>query len=89
MGCIRDDDEEEEYRSLVRNFVVWCHMNNLQLNTSKTKELVIDFGRDRHSPRPVLLGTEEAEVVKTYKYLGLWLDNVGEQSLDSAPHIVP
>ena len=50
-------------------------MNNLQLNTSKTKELVIDLGRDRPSPRPVLLGTEEVEVVKTYKYLGLWLDN--------------
>ena len=32
MGCIRDN-EEEEYRILVRNFVVWCHMNNLQLNT--------------------------------------------------------
>ena len=54
---------------------IWCHMNNLQLNTSKTKELVIDLGRDRPSPRPVLLGTEEVEVVKTYKYLGLWLDN--------------
>ena len=53
-------------------FVVWCHTNNLQLNTSKTKELVIDFGRDRPRPRPVLLGAEEVE---TYKYLGLWLDN--------------
>ena len=60
MGCIRDD-EEEEYRSLVRNFAVWCHTNNLQLNNSKTKELVIDFGRGR--PRPVLLGAEEVEVV--------------------------
>ena len=64
MGRIRDD-KEEEYKSLVRNFVVWCHMNNLQLNTSKTKELVIDLGRDRPSPRPVLLGMEEVEVVKT------------------------
>ena len=50
---------------MVRNFGVWCHMNNLQLNTSKTKELIIDFGRDRSSPRPVLLGMEEVEVVKT------------------------
>ena len=46
VGCIRDN-EEEEYRSLVRNFVVWYHTNNLQLNTSKTEELVTDFGRDR------------------------------------------
>ncbi|TWW61276.1 putative E3 ubiquitin-protein ligase HECTD4 [Takifugu flavidus] len=74
VGCIRDD-EEEEYRCLVRDFVAWCHNNGLQLNTSKTKELVIDFGRDRPRPRPVQIGTEEVEGVQTYKYLGLWLDN--------------
>ncbi|TWW73990.1 hypothetical protein D4764_15G0013860 [Takifugu flavidus] len=53
------DDQEEEYRCLVRDFVAWCHNNGLQLNTSKTKELVIDFGRDRPRPRPVQIGTEE------------------------------
>ncbi|TWW53314.1 putative RNA-directed DNA polymerase from transposon BS [Takifugu flavidus] len=74
VGCIRDD-QEEEYRCLVRDFVAWCHNNGLQLNTSKTKELVIDFGRDRPRPRPVQIGTEEVEGVQTYKYLGLWLDN--------------
>ncbi|TWW81840.1 hypothetical protein D4764_01G0016550 [Takifugu flavidus] len=51
------------------------HNNSLQLNTSKTKELVIDFGRDRPRPRPVQIGTEEVEGVQVYKYLGLWLDN--------------
>ncbi|TWW62745.1 hypothetical protein D4764_04G0013920 [Takifugu flavidus] len=74
VGRIRDD-EEEEYRCLVRDFVAWCHYNGLQLNTSKTKELVIDFGRDRPRPRPVQIGTEEVEGVQTYKYLGLWLDS--------------
>ncbi|XP_078795139.1 uncharacterized protein LOC144988552 [Oryzias latipes] len=73
VGCI-SGDEEEEYRSLVDDFVVWSHKNNLQLNTSKTKELVVDFGRDRPNPRPVLIGVEEVEVVQTYTYLGLWLD---------------
>ncbi|KAI3362317.1 hypothetical protein L3Q82_012639, partial [Scortum barcoo] len=46
-----------------------------QLNTSKTKELVIDFGRSRPSPRPVLLEGAEVEAVDSYRYLGLWLDN--------------
>ncbi|KAI3353218.1 hypothetical protein L3Q82_019768 [Scortum barcoo] len=46
VGCIRDD-REEEYRRLVGDFAAWCHTNHLQLNTSKTKELVIDFGRSR------------------------------------------
>ena len=74
VGCIRGD-REEEYRSLVRDFALWCHTNCLQLNTSKTKELVIDFGRSRPRPRPVLLEGAEVEAVQSYKYLGLWLDN--------------
>ncbi|TWW58921.1 hypothetical protein D4764_06G0004510 [Takifugu flavidus] len=61
--------------SLCVGLLCWCHNNSLQLNTSKTKELVIDFGRDRPRPRPVQIGTEEVEGVQTYKYLGLWLDN--------------
>ena len=74
VGCIRGD-REEEYRSLVGDFALWCHTNRLQLNTSKTKELVIDFGRSRPSPRPVLLDGAEVEAVNSYKYLGVWLDN--------------
>ncbi|KAI3370912.1 hypothetical protein L3Q82_007432 [Scortum barcoo] len=74
VGCIRDD-REEEYRRLVGDFAAWCHTNHLQLNTSKTKELVIDFGRSRPRPRPVLLEGAEVEAVDSYKYLGLWLDN--------------
>ena len=73
MGCIRDD-QEKEYWSLVRDFVVWCHTNSLQLNTSRTKELVIDFGRAKPRMRTVLIEGEEVEVLETYKYLRLWLD---------------
>ncbi|KAI3365314.1 hypothetical protein L3Q82_010404, partial [Scortum barcoo] len=72
VGCIRDD-REEEYRRLVGDFAAWCHTNHLQLNTSKTKELVIDFGRSRPRPRPVLLEGAEVEAVDSYRYLGLWL----------------
>ncbi|TWW54575.1 hypothetical protein D4764_0192180, partial [Takifugu flavidus] len=43
VGCIRDD-EEEEYRCLVRDFVAWCHNNSLQLNTSKTKNWSLTLG---------------------------------------------
>ena len=34
---------EEEYRGLVDSFVEWCEQNHLLLNTSKTKEMVVDF----------------------------------------------
>ncbi|TWW74094.1 LIM zinc-binding domain-containing [Takifugu flavidus] len=71
-------DEEEEYRCLVRDFVAWCHNNSLQLTPPKTKELVIDFGRDRPRPRPVQIGTEE---VQTYNILGCgWTTGWTEQA---------
>ncbi|KAG5279526.1 hypothetical protein AALO_G00078730 [Alosa alosa] len=47
VGCIRNG-QEEEYRSLVEDFVQWCKLNHLQLNTSKTKEMVVDFRRVSH-----------------------------------------
>ena len=74
VGCIRDGGEEE-YRSLIGDFVAWSGTNHLQLNTLKTKELVIDFGKSRPCPRPVKIGDDEVEVVDNYKYLGVWLDN--------------
>ena len=46
-------NREEEYRSLVRDFVVGCHTNHPQRNTSKTKELVVDYGTSRPRPGPV------------------------------------
>lgn len=38
MGCISDGDENE-YRTLVENFIKWCDDNFLQLNVTKTKDL--------------------------------------------------
>ncbi|KAI4888279.1 hypothetical protein NFI96_012150 [Prochilodus magdalenae] len=54
VACVRGG-QEAEYRNLVENFVVWCHRNNLLLNTSKTKEMVVDFRRARPTPQPVLI----------------------------------
>ena len=79
MGCI-GGDQEEEYRTLVRDFATWSHANSLQLNTSKTKELVIDFGKSRPRPQAVDINGVEVETVGSYKYLGVWLD----KKLDSA-----
>ncbi|KAI4901609.1 hypothetical protein NFI96_007588 [Prochilodus magdalenae] len=44
VACVRGG-QEMEYTNLVENFVAWCHRNNLLLNTSKTKETVVDFRR--------------------------------------------
>ncbi len=44
VGLITDDDESA-YREEVHTLTNWCHNNNLSLNISKTKELVVDFRR--------------------------------------------
>lgn len=62
-GCIMEG-REEEYRCLVKDFDVWCQRYHLQLNPSKTNELVIDFGKSRSNPRgPVIIEGVEVEAV--------------------------
>ncbi|KAI3352563.1 hypothetical protein L3Q82_005206 [Scortum barcoo] len=48
VGLITDGDDRE-YRGLIQDFADWCLRNNLQINAGKTKELVVDFRRRRHS----------------------------------------
>ena len=74
VGCIKDG-KEGEYRSLVEDFVRWCRSNHLQLNSSKTKEMVVDFRRKKPHLLPVSIEGVDVEVVRTYKYLGLQLDD--------------
>lgn len=60
LGCINGDGEE--HRSLIKDFVIWCQANQLQLNTSKTKEMAVDFGKSRPHLQPVKIEGEEVEV---------------------------
>ena len=47
----------------------------LLLNVKKTKEMIIDFRRNKNPLTPVLINNE-VECVESYKYLGVTLDNV-------------
>lgn len=55
----------------------------MQLNISKSKELLDDFWRAKDPLKPAVVPGEEAEVVHRYKYLGRghlnsrleWVDN--------------
>ena len=65
-----------EYRALVENFVGWCDNNHIQLNISKTKELMVDFRRSRKRPLThITIRGEDVEVVDSYKFLGMHLNN--------------
>ena len=68
------DDQCSHYLSSVDSFVDWCDQNYLQLNVTKTKEMVIDFRKTKTIPDPVILRGENVERVTSYKYLGTTVD---------------
>ena len=47
----------------------------LILNTNKTNEMAVNFGRTRNKPKIVSILSEEVEVVEEYRYLGIYLDS--------------
>ncbi|XP_055493496.1 uncharacterized protein LOC129698391 isoform X1 [Leucoraja erinacea] len=78
MVCVRNGQEEE-----YRNFCAWSEENCLILNTTKTKEMVVNFGRSKLPLQPVNAAGADIEVVQTYKYLGVHLDNKLDWSVNS------
>ena len=71
LGLITGNDETS-YRREAERLVEWCGDHNLVLNTTKTKEVIIDFRRARHlSHSPLLIGGEEVERVSNFKFLGV------------------
>ena len=75
IGLISAGDDRE-YRELNQDFITWCQRNCLQINSGKTKELVVDFRQSKHSPpAPVNIQGTDIDIVRSYKYLGVHLNN--------------
>ena len=53
VGLIRNNDESA-YREEVKHLTDWCSRNNLDLNTTKTKEIIMDFRKSRKTVLPTL-----------------------------------
>ncbi|KAI4878733.1 hypothetical protein NFI96_009793 [Prochilodus magdalenae] len=51
----------------------WCAANNLSLNVSKTKELIIDFRKGGRTHTPLNIGGTLVERVSSFKFLGVHL----------------
>ncbi len=47
--------------------------NNLCINGKKTKEMVVDFRRDKRPPPPLYIGIVAVEVVSSFSYLGVYI----------------
>lgn len=74
MDCV-SRGQEAESRSVVDGFVEWCEINHLQLNITKTKEMVVDFTKERTHPYTVCIRGTEVGIVKEYKSLGVHMNN--------------
>ena len=61
---------------------MWCQDNNLSLNVTKTKEMIMDYKKKRakHTPIPILIEGAVVEQVESYKFLGVHINNKLELS---------
>ncbi|KAL0147043.1 hypothetical protein M9458_057567 [Cirrhinus mrigala] len=82
VGLISNNDETH-YREEVAQLAKWCGANNLSLNVSKTKEVVMDFRRNSVDHPPLTIDSSTVERVSSTKFLGVhitenltWTTNV-------------
>ena len=73
-GLIRDNDESD-YRLEIDNITSWWDENNLFLNVSKTKEMIVDFRRNKCDIQPIFIDNSEVQQVGVFKFLGIYLTN--------------
>ena len=52
VGLITDNNDPA-YREEVRDMAVWCQDNNLSLNLSNTKQLIVDYRKRRAKQAPI------------------------------------
>ncbi|KAI3376472.1 hypothetical protein L3Q82_016933, partial [Scortum barcoo] len=84
VGLISDNDETH-YREEIQHLTQWCSNNNLVLNTSKTKEVIVDYRRTEHAP--LLIHGEAVERVNNIKFLGIHITSDLTWSMNTA-HLV-
>ena len=76
---------EQYHGPALTEFVDWCNNSFLDLNVTKTKEMMVDFRRQEHSPGKTIIHYNKVETVGKYKYLATicddelkWDDNTEE-----------
>ncbi len=69
IGLIQDGDESA-YRQEVKELTVWCSLNNLELNTLKTVEMIMDFRRNSPALPPLIIMNSTVTAVESFRFLG-------------------
>ena len=74
VGLITDNDETAD-REEVRDLARWCQNNNLSLNVTKTKEMIVDYRKRRTEHAPILIDRAVVEQVESFMFLGGHITN--------------
>ena len=69
------DESESSHGPALTDFVDFCDTAYLDLNVTKTKDMLFDFRRNKTFCESTIIHGEEVETVKTYKYLGTTFDD--------------
>ncbi|KAK3514463.1 hypothetical protein QTP70_018710 [Hemibagrus guttatus] len=84
IGLISDGDESA-YRQEVEQLAVLCSLNNLELNTLKTVEMVVDFRRNPPALPPLTSMDSTVATVESFRFLDstIFQDLKWERHIDS------
>ncbi|KAK0146882.1 putative RNA-directed DNA polymerase from transposon BS [Merluccius polli] len=69
----------QHHSSALQDFILWCEKSCLELNISKTKDMIVTFSpKQRQLAEAVttIIQQEPVEIVEVYKYLGTAFDNL-------------
>ncbi|KAK3523794.1 hypothetical protein QTP70_010036 [Hemibagrus guttatus] len=69
IGLISDGDESA-YRGEIDRLVSWCSRNNLELNSLKTVEMIVDFRKNPAPRPPVILCDSPVSSAESFCFLG-------------------
>ncbi|KAI5606660.1 hypothetical protein C0J50_7580 [Silurus asotus] len=69
IGLIQDGDKSA-YEKEVKHLVLWCCQNNLELNSLKTVEMIVDFRKHPSKLLPVTISNIPVSSVENFKFLG-------------------
>ena len=72
VSGLKSNNDESLYRHEVDLLVQWCEENNLLLNVTKTKEIIVDFRMSKSSTPPLFINDEQ---VQSFKFLGTTISN--------------
>ncbi|XP_041840365.1 uncharacterized protein LOC121639271 [Melanotaenia boesemani] len=62
-------ENKATYRDEVLRLEDGCSVNNLSLNATKTKEVILDFRKNRATPPPLFIDSQCVERVESFKHL--------------------